>query len=106
MPPPGLPHDAGAVYPVRSITVHAPPSALLAALEATPPPGTETAEASEDGVLTFKGPAVVVLAAIQDRGDGTSTAHVVTTGLDTETRRALALWATLVRDHLAAVVLP
>jgi nitrite reductase/ring-hydroxylating ferredoxin subunit len=98
--------DPGAMQPVRSVTVHAPAAALAAALAATPPPGTETAEASEDGVLTFKGPAVVVVAAVQDRGDGTSTAHIVTTGFDTGTRKALALWAALVRDHLAAVVLP
>jgi hypothetical protein len=107
-----LPHEAlrhlEAVHPVRSATVHAPAAALGSALEATLPPGTETAETTEagGGLVTFKGPAARVLVAIQDRGDGASTAHVVTTDADTAHRRALCLWAALVRDHLAAVVLP
>jgi nitrite reductase/ring-hydroxylating ferredoxin subunit len=104
-PLPAVP-DPGTVHPVRSVTAPAPAAALAAALEATPPPGTETAETAQDGMLTFKGPAVVVVAAIQDRGDGTSTAHVVSTGFDPQTRQALCRWAALVRDHLAAVVLP
>lgn len=107
-----LPHDAlrhsEAVHPVRSVTVHAPAAALGSALEATLPPGTETAETTEagGGLVTFKGPAARVTAAIQDRGDGASTAHVVTTDADAAHRKALCLWAALVRDHLAAVVLP
>jgi nitrite reductase/ring-hydroxylating ferredoxin subunit len=106
------PHDAvcdpGAVHPVRSVTVPAPAPALRAALESTPPPGTETAETTgaDYSVVTFKGPAVRVVAAIQDRGDGAAAAHVVTTDPGTAHRKALCLWAALVRDHLAAVVLP
>ncbi|HEY0937997.1 MAG TPA: Rieske 2Fe-2S domain-containing protein [Trebonia sp.] len=95
------------VHPVRSVTAPAPAAALRAALEATPPPGAGTAETSEDGVLvTFKGQTVRVTAAIQDRGDETATAHVVTTAADPNSRKALCQWAALVRDHLAAVVLP
>jgi nitrite reductase/ring-hydroxylating ferredoxin subunit len=107
--PPGLPRDAGAVYPVRSITVHAPPAALLAALEAAPPPGAETAEATQaagGGIVTFKGTLALVVAAIQDRGDGAASAHVVTTEADPAVRQGLCRWAALIRDHLAAVVLP
>ena len=107
-----------AVHPVRSITVPAPASALRAALEAARPPGTETVETTEPplsphpphppagGIITFKGPSTLVIAAIQDRGDGTSTAHVVATDPGRAARRALCQWAALVRDHLAAVVLP
>jgi nitrite reductase/ring-hydroxylating ferredoxin subunit len=96
-----------AVYPVRSVTVPAPAAALRTALEATPPPGTDTAEAAQAGdVIAFKGPVALVIAAIQDRGDGTATAHVVTTDAGPETRKALCQWAALVRDHLAAVALP
>jgi nitrite reductase/ring-hydroxylating ferredoxin subunit len=105
-PPQDTGRDPAAVHPVRSVTVPAPAAALRAALEATPPPGTETAEAAADGVITFKGPAGLVIAAIQDRGDGTSSAHIVTTEAGTAPRKALCLWAALVRDHLAAVVLP
>jgi nitrite reductase/ring-hydroxylating ferredoxin subunit len=95
------------VYPVRSVTVPAPAAALRTALEATPPPGTDTAEAAQAGdVIAFKGPAALVIAGIQDRGDGTATAHVVTTDAGTEARKALCQWAALVRDHLAAVTLP
>jgi len=105
-----LPQEAGRdvepVHPVRSVTVPAPAPALRAALEATRAPGTETGETSGDGVITFKGPAVQVIAAIQDRGDGAATAHIVTTDAGTAHRKALCLWAALVRDHLAAVVLP
>ena len=107
-----------AVPPVRSVTVPAPATELRAALEAAQPPGTETAETAEPpvsprpahppagGIITFKGPSALVIAAIQDRGDGTSTAHVVATDPDRAARRALCQWAALVRDHLAAVVLP
>jgi nitrite reductase/ring-hydroxylating ferredoxin subunit len=105
-PPQDAGRDPAAVHPVRSVTAPAPAAALRAALEATPPPGTETAEASAAGVITFKGPAGLVLAAIQDRGDGTSTAHIVTTEAAAAPRKALCRWAALVRDHLAAVVLP
>jgi nitrite reductase/ring-hydroxylating ferredoxin subunit len=117
--PPAAARDLQGVYPVRSVTVHAPAAALLAAFTATLPPATETAETSETaeaaeladspgpgGIITFKGPAALVIAAIQDRGDGTSTAHVVSTDASQAARRALCLWAALVRDHLAAVVLP
>lgn len=108
----GLPHEAAAlaaaVHPVRSITVHAPSAALRAALEVTLPPGTEIAEIAEGdgGLITFKGPELLVIAAIQDRGDGTASAHIVTTNQDVSARKALCLWAALVRDHVAAVVLP
>jgi hypothetical protein len=90
------------------VTVPAPAPALRAAFAATLPPGTETAEATEagGGIVTFKGPAAQVTAAIQDRGDGSAAAHVVTTDAGTAHRKALCLWAALVRDHLAAVVLP
>ncbi len=107
-----LPHDAAAlaaaVHPVRSITVHAPSTALRAALEATLPPGTEIAEIAEgDGeLITFKGQELRVIAAIQDRGDGAASAHIVTTNVDVSARKALCLRAALVRDHLTAVVLP
>jgi nitrite reductase/ring-hydroxylating ferredoxin subunit len=95
------------VYPVRSITAAAAPDALRAALEATLPPGTETAETAQTpGIIVFKGPATEVIAAIQDRGDGAASAHVVTTSSDPAARRALCLWAALVRDHLAAVAVP
>lgn len=95
------------LYPVRSVTVRAPAAALCAALEESLPPGTQAAETSEaGGVVTFKGPAVRVIAAIQDRGDGASAAHVVTTDASPPARRELCLWAALVRDHLAAVLLP
>lgn len=93
------------VYPVRSVTVRAPEAPLRAALSATLPPGTEIAEIA-GGIITFKGPGLRVIAAFQDRGDGASSAHVVTTTADPRARKALCLWATLVRDHLAAVVLP
>jgi hypothetical protein len=109
--PPAAARDHRGVYPVRSVTVHAPAPALLAAFAATLPPGSETAETAEltdspGGIITFKGPAALVVAAIQDRGDGTSTAHVVSADASQAARRALCLWAALVRDHLAAVVLP
>jgi nitrite reductase/ring-hydroxylating ferredoxin subunit len=112
-PPPGAAGRAGEMHPVRSVTVHAPAAALRAAFEATLPPGTETAETAETadacgtgGIVTFNGPSALVIAAIQDRGDGTSSAHVVSADADPAARRALCLWAALVRDHLAAVVLP
>ncbi len=95
------------VHPVRSITAAATPEALRAALEAALPPGTETAETTEaPGIIVFKGPTTEVIAAIQDRGDGTTSAHVVTTEPDPAVRRSLSLWAALVRDHLAAVAVP
>jgi nitrite reductase/ring-hydroxylating ferredoxin subunit len=107
-PPRDAVRDSEDVHPVRSVTAPVPAPVLRAALEATLPPGTETAETTEadGGIVTFKGPAVQVIAAIQDRGDGTATAHIVTTDADTAHRKALCLWAALVRDHLAAVVLP
>lgn len=105
--PLGAVRDAEVVHPVRSVTAPAPGQALRAALEGTLPPGTETSETAADGgIITFKGPGVRVIAAVQDRGDGASTAHIVTTEPSPEVRKALALWAALVRDHLAAVVLP
>jgi nitrite reductase/ring-hydroxylating ferredoxin subunit len=113
--PPAAARDLQGVYPVRSVTVHATAAALLAAFATTLPPATETAETAETepadspgpgAIITFKGPAALVIAAIQDRGDGTSTAHVVSTDASQAARRALCLWAALVRDHLAAVVLP
>jgi nitrite reductase/ring-hydroxylating ferredoxin subunit len=97
---------ADAVHPVRSVTVRAPSTALRAALEATPAPGTEITEITEGELITFRGPELRVIAALQDRGDGTSSAHIVTTNPDVSARKALCLWAALVRDHLAAVVLP
>jgi nitrite reductase/ring-hydroxylating ferredoxin subunit len=112
------PHDAVAVgsapdalaagealHPVRSVTVHAPSTALRAALETTLPPVAEIA-AGDGELITFKGPELRVIAAIQDRGDGAASAHIVTTNPDAAARKALCLWAALVRDHLAAVVLP
>jgi hypothetical protein len=109
-PPQDAVRDPEAVHPVRSVTVPVPAPALRAALEATLPPGTETVETTETeagaGIVTFKGPAVRVIAAIQDRGDGAATAHIVTTEVATAHRKALCLWAALIRDHLAAVVLP
>jgi nitrite reductase/ring-hydroxylating ferredoxin subunit len=114
--PSGALRPALAVYPVRSITVPAPAAALRAALEAAQPPGTETVETSDPpgpgpdqptgGIITFKGRSALVIAAIQDRGDGASSAHVVTTDAGLAARKALCQWAALVRDHLAAVVLP
>jgi nitrite reductase/ring-hydroxylating ferredoxin subunit len=106
--PPVAERGREAVHPVRSVTVQAPAPALRAAFEATPPPGTETAEITEadGGIIAFKGPTAQVIAAIQDRGDGAAAAHVVTTQADAPTRKALCLWAALVRDHLAAVMLP
>jgi nitrite reductase/ring-hydroxylating ferredoxin subunit len=102
----GLP-DA-AVHPVRSVTVRAPAPQLRAAFAAMPPPGTQPAHAvrAGDGIVTFSGPALRVYAAIQDRGDASSSAHLVTSAAAVEQRRELCLWAALVRDHLAAVVLP
>lgn len=96
------------VYPVRSITVPASAAELHAAIEASAPPGTETAEVAEadSAVITFKGPALRVVAAIQDRGGQAASAHFVTTESDGSLRKELCLWAALVRDHLAAVVLP
>jgi nitrite reductase/ring-hydroxylating ferredoxin subunit len=108
-PPQDAVRDPEAVHPVRSVTVPVPAPALRAALEATLPPGTETVETTETeagaGIVRFKGPAVRVIAAIQDRGDGAATAHIVTTDVGTARRKALCLWAALIRDHLAAVVL-
>jgi nitrite reductase/ring-hydroxylating ferredoxin subunit len=113
-----------AVHPVRSVTVPAPAAALRAAFESAQPPGTETAETTDPpgpqlssphspgpdqpagGIITFKGRSALVIAAIQDRGDGSSSAHVVTTEPGPAARKALCQWAALVRDHLAAVVLP
>jgi hypothetical protein len=113
-PPHGAMLDQQEVHPVRSVTVRAPAHALRLALEATLPPGAETAETPQaaetwsagGGIITFKGAAALVIAAIQERGDGTSAAHVVTTDADLAARRALCEWAALVRDHLAAAVLP
>jgi nitrite reductase/ring-hydroxylating ferredoxin subunit len=106
-PPPAAADASRDVYPVRSITAPATAAALRAALEAAPAPGTDSAEAAQAGdIITFKGPAALVITAIQDRGDGTATAHVVTTDPGTEARKALCRWAALVRDHLAAVALP
>jgi nitrite reductase/ring-hydroxylating ferredoxin subunit len=113
-PPPDAAAVAAAVHPVRSVTVHATSAALRAALQATLPPGTEIAEIAEiaegaagDGeLITFKGPELRVIAAIQDRGGAAASAHIVTTNPDVSARKALCLWAALVRDHLAAVVLP
>jgi phenylpropionate dioxygenase-like ring-hydroxylating dioxygenase large terminal subunit len=113
-PPHGAMLDSRDVHPVRSVTVRAPAHALRTALEAALPPGAETAETPQaaetwsagGGIITFKGSAALVIAAIQDRGDGTSAAHVVTTDPDRAARKALCEWAALVRDHLAAVVLP
>jgi nitrite reductase/ring-hydroxylating ferredoxin subunit len=105
-PPPGAAAALAApVHPVRSVTVHAPSTALRAALEATLAPGTEIAECDGE-LITFKGPELRVIAAIQDRGGRTASAHIVTTNQDVSARKALCLWAALVRDHLTAVVLP
>jgi phenylpropionate dioxygenase-like ring-hydroxylating dioxygenase large terminal subunit len=108
-PPAAAASLSGTVHPVRSITVRAPVSALRAALEAAPPPGNwNTRAPAADGIITFDGdrPAVRLIAALQDRGDGSSAAHLVTTEAGTASRRDLCAWAALVRDHLAAVVLP
>jgi hypothetical protein len=96
------------LYPVRSITVQAPVAELCAAFAATLAPGTHDAATTPggDGIITFQGPAVRVIAALQDRGDGSSAAHLVTTDSGIAPRQALCQWAALVRDHLAAVVLP
>jgi nitrite reductase/ring-hydroxylating ferredoxin subunit len=97
------------VHPVRSVTVRAPASALRAAFESTPPPVAVTAETTaldDGGIVTFTGPALTLIAAIQDRGDGSATAHLVTTDAGAARRQELCEWAALVRDHLAAVVLP
>jgi nitrite reductase/ring-hydroxylating ferredoxin subunit len=97
------------VHPVRSITVAAPATALRAALAAALPPGTEITEfsGSSDGeLITFKGPRLRVIAAVQDRGACAASAHIVTTNPDAAVRKALCRWAALVRDHTAAVVLP
>jgi nitrite reductase/ring-hydroxylating ferredoxin subunit len=104
----------GVLHPVRSVTVRAPASALRAAFETTPPPGamaTETTALDDGGVITFTGPALRVIAAIQDRGASVSghraaTAHLVTTDAGAVQRQGLCEWAALVRDHLGAVVLP
>ncbi len=106
------PVSAGTLHPVRSVTVPAPGPALRTTLEATPPPGTRTATHAADGSMitfdgaVFDGPAARVIAAIQERGDGTSAAHVVSADADPAVRKALCGWAALVRDHLTAVVLP
>jgi nitrite reductase/ring-hydroxylating ferredoxin subunit len=113
-----LPHDAlpktsasgaaeagDALHAVRSVTVSAPSTALRAALETTLPPGTEIV-AGDGDLIAFKGPDLRVIAAVQDRGDGAASAHIVTTNPDTFVRKALCLWAALVRDHLAAVAVP
>jgi nitrite reductase/ring-hydroxylating ferredoxin subunit len=106
-PPPAAADASRDVHPVRSVTAPVPAAELRAALEAAPPPGTDSAEVTQAGdIITFKGRAALVIAAIQDRGDGTATAHVVTTDPGTEARKALCRWVALVRDHLAAVVLP
>jgi nitrite reductase/ring-hydroxylating ferredoxin subunit len=102
------------LHPVRSVTVRAPASALHAAFETTPPPGTtatETTALDDGGVITFTGQALRVIAAIQDRGAGVdghraATAHLVTTDAGAAQRQGLCEWAALVRDHLAAIVLP
>jgi len=93
------------VHPVRSITAPLPAAALRAAIEAALPPGTEIAEGGAE-LIAFKGRDLRVLAGVQDRGDGASSAHIVTTNPDIGLRKALCLWAALVRDHLAAVALP
>ena len=100
--------DAGALHPVRSVTVAVPAAALRGALAETVPPGADAAEVAEagDGLITFKGPDVRVVAALQGRGQGSSSAHIVTTEPDAAYRKALCQWAALVRDHLAAAVLP
>jgi nitrite reductase/ring-hydroxylating ferredoxin subunit len=100
--------DAGAVHSVRSVTVAAPVAALRGALAETVPPGAEAAEVAGagDGLITFKGPAVRVIAALQGRGQGSSSAHIVTTDPGVAYRKALCQWAALVRDHLDAVMLP
>ena len=108
------PADGAVLHPVRSVTVRAPAPALRAAFETTPPPGTiatETTALDDGGVVTFTGQALRVIAAIQDRGasvsgHGAATAHLVTTGAGAAQRQGLCEWAALVRDHLAAVVLP
>jgi nitrite reductase/ring-hydroxylating ferredoxin subunit len=105
----GAPAGGALLHPVRSVTVRAPASALRAAFETTPPPGTiaaETTALDDGGVITFTGQALRVIAAIQDRGDGAATAHLVTTDAGAAQRQGLCEWAALVRDHLAAVVLP
>jgi nitrite reductase/ring-hydroxylating ferredoxin subunit len=96
--------DPAPLYPVRSVTVAAPAAELRAALAAEPPPGTEIA--ADGQLITFKGSDLLVLAALQDRGEGSASAHIVTTDPDPSVRTALCRWAALVRDHLAAVVLP
>lgn len=98
--PPELP-DHEAVSPVRSVTVRAPAVLLRATLEATLPPGTELAESGGE-LVTFKGRQVRVVAGIQDRGNGTASAHIVTTCPDAAGRKALAAWAMDVRDRLEA----
>jgi len=97
------------VYPVRSVSVNAPAAALRAAFESTLPPGADdvqSADPPQPGIVTFKGPAGLVIVAVQDRGDGAASAHIVSTDADVAARKALCQWAALVRDHLAAVVLP
>ncbi len=102
---PGLPP----VYPVRSVTVNAPAAALRAAFESTLPPGAAAVESAgppHPGIVTFKGSAGLVIVAMQDRGGGAASAHIVSTDADAAARKAMCQWAALVRDHLAAVVLP
>jgi nitrite reductase/ring-hydroxylating ferredoxin subunit len=101
-PLPGPPEDE-LVYPVRSITVPAPAAALRGALDGSLPPGTEIAE-TRGGLVMFKGRRFRVLAGIQDRGDGTATAHIVTSGPGASGRKVLAAWAADVRDRLEAAV--
>ena len=104
--PAGAARADATFYPVRSVTALAPAQELRTAVEVTPPQGAENVETSADGlIVTFRGPALV-LAMIQDRGDGASTAHLVTTESGAAYRKALCQWAALVRDHLAAVVVP
>jgi nitrite reductase/ring-hydroxylating ferredoxin subunit len=103
----GAPPGDALVWPVRSITVPAPAAALRGALERSLPPGTEIAETAGD-LVTFRGRQFRVLAGIQDRGGGTASAHIVTTGPGASGRKVLAAWAADVRDRLVlkAVTVP
>jgi nitrite reductase/ring-hydroxylating ferredoxin subunit len=101
----GVPPEDELVYPVRSITVSAPAAALRGALEGSLLPGTEIAETGGE-LVTVKGRQFRAQAGIQDRGDGTASAHIVTTSPGASGRKVLAAWATTVRDRLEAVAIP
>ena len=112
-PPRGAAALAAAVHPVRSVTVHAPATALRAALRGRPAarhrdrrdsrrPRRFRPAASSRSRARRRSSSPRSRTAVTAR----ASAHIVSADADAAARKALCLWAALVRDHLAAVVLP